>query len=105
MVVTERYPAVGSHRVEISGWDMDELFFVENADLEWREDADKRIKLRRPLRKGTIIFVRQLHSSTPKRVYPLAYEVEPIAAEDNGYCEYRLTPVRRRSKTPSPTIH
>jgi hypothetical protein len=32
-------PAVNVFRVEISGWDNNKAFFVENSELEWSEES------------------------------------------------------------------
>jgi len=105
MLLTEKYPAFGLYRVEVSGWDMDEMFFVEKAEIAWDEETGKRVKLRRPLRKGSVVFVRLLQTSSVERAYPMAYEVDPLQAEPNGYCEYSLRQVQKRSKPASKNIH
>lgn len=96
MIPTENHLRAVCYRVEISGWDIDERFFVENAEIGGGEQAEKRVKLRRPLRKGTVVFVRHLLSSSIERDSPIAYEVDPIAVDENGFCEYRLSHVRSR---------
>ncbi|MFZ0821548.1 MAG: hypothetical protein WAM91_15890 [Candidatus Acidiferrales bacterium] len=63
-----------SYRIEISGWDLDESFFVENTDLEWSE-SEKKVRLQHALRKGALVFVRLLGESKLASAYPLAYEV------------------------------
>jgi hypothetical protein len=105
MLLTERRPALSLYRVEVSGWDMDEMFFVEKTEIAWDEETGKRVKLRRPLRKGSVVFVRLLQSSSVERAYPMAYEVDPLKGEQNGYCEYRLQQVQRRSKPTSKTVN
>ena len=105
MLLTERDPALSLYRVEVSGWDMDEMFFVEKTEIAWDEEAGKRVKLRRPLRKGSVVFVRLLQTSSVERAYPMAYEVDPLQGEQKGYCEYRLRQVQRRSKPTSKTIN
>jgi hypothetical protein len=105
MLLTERDPALGLYRVEVSGWDMDKMFFVEKAEIAWDEETGKRVKLRRPLRKGSVVFVRLLQTSSIERAYPTAYEVDPLQAEQNGYCEYKLRQVQRRSKATGKTVH
>jgi hypothetical protein len=96
MISTENQWRAVCYRVEISGWDIDELFFVENAEIGWGEQAEKRVKLRRPLRKGTVVFVRPLLSSGIERDSPTPYLVDPIAVDENGFCEYRLSHIRSR---------
>lgn len=100
MKLAETLTLAGTHRVEISGWDMDEQFFVEKTEIAWNESSEEmRLKLSRPLRKGTVIFVRHLQVAMMQRAYPLAYAVEPILAGEDGACEYRLVQVRSRTRT------
>jgi hypothetical protein len=105
MVSTENHLRPLCYRAEISGWDMDEIFFVENAEIAGGEQTEKRVKLRRPLRKGAIVFVRHLLNSGAERDCPTAYEVEPMAADENGYCEYRLSSVRSRTRPNYKMVH
>ena len=105
MLSPERYFTSGLYRVEISGWDLEEIFFVEKAELEWDEETGRRVRLRRPLRKGSLIFVRLLQTLSAERAYPMAYQVDTIEAEEDGYCRYRLKQVQSRSKLMAKTIH
>lgn len=99
MKLAEMHSIPRLHRVEISGWDMDELFFVEKAEISWDESSeDMRVKLSRPLRKGTVIFLRRLQVAMMERACPLAYSVEPLMADESGVCQYRLTQVHSRTR-------
>jgi hypothetical protein len=49
-----------SYRVEVSGWDAKESFFIEKTALEWTPEDKKAIMLRAPIRTGSIVFVRLL---------------------------------------------
>jgi len=73
-----------SYRVEISGWDLDENFFVENTELEWNEDQGKKVFLRRRLRDGALVFVRLITSTTWGHSYPIAYEVQNLSLVDSA---------------------
>lgn len=84
---------------------MEELFFVEKADLEWSEDSGKRVRLKRPLRKGSVVFVRLLQSTAAVRSNPIAYEVEPLRTCEDGLCEFRLDPVSQRVRSTSTQIN
>lgn len=91
-------PLVASlYRVEVSGWDVDENFFVEKTELQWGEETGKRIRLSRHLRKGCIVFVRLLQPLSPTRGYPIAYQAEPAdsIAESANY-EYLLIQLHPR---------
>jgi hypothetical protein len=105
MTSTEIRGRAGTYPVEISGWDAAEIFFVENAEVDWRGQSEKRVKLRRPLRKRSIIFVRHLHSCGMMRDCPTPYEVDFLHVDESGYCEYRLAPVRSRVSPGSTTVH
>ena len=91
-MVLPAQPLVASlYRVEVSGWDTDENFFVENTELQWEEGTGKRVRLSRPLRGSSIVFVRLLQPLSPTRGYPIAYQAEPAdpGAESVNY-EYKL---------------
>jgi hypothetical protein len=72
-----------SYRVEISGWDENENFFVERANLEWLEADGKRVALRSAVRQGSLVFVRLLDSSDPNATFPVAYRADSVRAQDN----------------------
>ena len=66
-----------TYGVEVSGWNMDENFFVEQSELEWSEAAHK-INLRHAVRKGSFVFVRLLgsgESCVSHEPVPVPYEV------------------------------
>lgn len=52
-----------SYRVEVSGWDASENFFVEKTGLEWNREEKKEIVLRSFLLEGCVVFVSLLQSS------------------------------------------
>ena len=97
-MATDQLVQATASRVEVSGWDIDEEFFVENAELHQDLETERRIRLRHPLRKGAVIFVRLLHKSGCERQCPRAYEVDPLAVDERGLCEYRLNSLRTRSR-------
>jgi hypothetical protein len=88
------------YTVEVSGWDPQERFFVENTDLEWHEPAGKRIRLRTHIERGSILFVR-LFGPESLDVLPVAYEAQQIQrAENSMYYEVviaQVQPIRSRS--------
>ena len=45
-----------TYRVEVSGWDSNQEFFVEKAELEWSEEAGKVVCLTRPVTAGALLF-------------------------------------------------
>lgn len=62
-----------TYRVEISGWDLDERFFVEMTDLEWG-DEKKSVQLQHSIRQGAVLFVRLIGNPARSVVYPVAYQ-------------------------------
>lgn len=87
-----------SHRVEVSGWDATQTFFLEKASLHWNA-AGQEIALRARLREGTVIFVRLLQPFESEENFPVPYVVSknlPIEMDS------RLTvSVTRLHPTPS----
>lgn len=74
----------GHYRVEVSGWDAKENFFVEKTYLQWKEPAGKTISLRSPVQAESILFVRLLRSLGGGTSFPVPYRavrVAPVANE------------------------
>jgi hypothetical protein len=97
MLLTAWHLVVGAYRVEVSGWDSSQSFFVEKTELEWSEDSGKQITLRRQLRPGTMIFVRLLQPTETDRSSPVAHEAEYITSDGGGLHHFRLTQVVPRT--------
>ncbi len=97
MVLSAQLLVASLYRVEVSGWDTNENFFVEKTELQWDEGTGKRVRLSRPLRRSSIVFVRLLQPLSPTRGYPIAYQAEPddSAAEPVNY-EYKLIQLHPR---------
>ncbi|HMD30532.1 MAG TPA: hypothetical protein VKG84_01400 [Candidatus Acidoferrales bacterium] len=72
------------YRVEVSGWDRDERFFVERAALEWRDGGQKRVLIHRNVRNGAMLFIRLLENSSPSSSFPVAYRVREVCDRDGG---------------------
>lgn len=85
-----------SYRVEVSGWDSSQSFFVEKADLEWSDSGEKLVVLRHELREDSILFVRLLQPLSPDRSHPVPYAAEPVGVRDFSQWEYRLKQVQPR---------
>lgn len=69
-----------TYRVEVSGWDASENFFVEKTTLTWAADSPKQLTLRSSLREGCVLFVRLIQSPAMSTAAPVAYQavqVEP----------------------------
>lgn len=82
------------YRVEISGWDVNEQFFVERAALQWGQGERRTALIRRRVRPGALIFVRLLQDSAPSCSFPVAYRARQIRERegDEAY-ELMLTQV------------
>ena len=90
------------YRIEISGWDLDENFFVEKTHLEWSEERGKRVQLHRPLRNGAVVFVRLLAPAASFQGFPIAYQAEMLPSEQpDGSWEFRLVQLHPRAQTAS----
>jgi hypothetical protein len=85
----------GSYRVEASGWDISEEFFVERTVLTWDPEQGKKIRLRSQIDEGAILFVRLSHPLQTLNNFPVAYQVERIGRPDGrGSCEISLVRLR-----------
>ena len=67
-------------RVEVSGWDASENFFVEKTELNWRGNEKKEVLLRCALREGSLVFVRLLQPPLGGNNLPIAYKARRIGA-------------------------
>jgi hypothetical protein len=72
-----------SYRVEVSGWNVRGVFFVEKAMLHWTDTGEKSVELLSPLRESCMVFVRLIHATSAKANFPIAYRVLSIASEDS----------------------
>jgi|SRR5580704_8088704 hypothetical protein len=72
-----------SYRVEVSGWNVRGVFFVEKAMLHWTDTGEKSVELISPLRESCMVFVRLIHATSAKANFPIAYRVLSIATEDS----------------------
>jgi len=86
------------YRVEVSGWDSKETFFVEKTILEWEGEGKKEIALKSPLREGSVVFVRLLQPIASGNNFPIAYQTRTIAGQDaNGRARVGLERLRPRA--------
>ncbi|MGH9745576.1 MAG: hypothetical protein ACRD59_05635 [Candidatus Acidiferrales bacterium] len=87
-----------SYRVEVSGWDAKENFFVEKTILDWKPEDKKVIALRVPIRVGAIVFVRLLQPASNGSNFPIAYEALASSAKDEqGAAHISLERLRPRA--------
>ncbi len=97
-MLSESLPIASSSQVEVSGWDEDEIFFVEQSELSWDDFAGKHISLKRMLAKGALVFVRTLEPTSLEPYFPIAYETEFIGCDAQGAHEFRLNQVLPRHR-------
>lgn len=66
-------------RVEVSGWDIGEEFFVEKGVLFFGGDGIQRIILQAWLRVGSLVFVRSSDGGSASRSVPVTFRVASIS--------------------------
>jgi hypothetical protein len=87
----------GDYRIEISGWGLDNCFFVERTELLWDADGGKQVCLHRTLKEGNMVFVRLLPWEPNTTTVPVAYEVQSVTPMDrDGKCRVSLAQMRPR---------
>ncbi|MDE3136574.1 MAG: hypothetical protein KGL59_08365 [Acidobacteriota bacterium] len=74
--------SMSDYRVEVSGWDVAESFFVEKATLELSVEGARVIHLRHPLRTGSMVFLRLIDSRVGFPALPVAYQVLEVSAAE-----------------------
>lgn len=104
-MLTAAITSVDQFRVEVSGWDEEDTFFVEKTDLAWDEFAGKHISLRRMLPDGAIVFVRVLQATASRPSPPMAYKVEFIGCDPAGLRQFRLNLVQPRYSQEAPPVN
>jgi hypothetical protein len=86
-----------TYRVEISGWDSGENFFVEKVDLQWDPDGGKEACVQNLLKQGSVVFIRLLQPLSTHHTYPVAYYVMEVGPRDaRGLIRIALEQARPR---------
>lgn len=86
-----------SYRVEISGWDISENFFVEKAALKWNADGAKEVCVHSSVRQGSVVFIRLLQPLASENNYPIAYQASDVGPRDaRGLIRIGLQQLRPR---------
>lgn len=89
----------GDYRIEISGWGLDNSFFVESVDLFWTSEGEKQVHVHRAIPQGAIVFIRLLVSELGSGTVPVAYQVlEAMPMDCGGRCQLGLAQLHPRSK-------
>jgi len=105
MLATEALPETDQYRVEVSGWDENEMFFVGKSDLAWHDLPGKHVSLEHMPPDGAIVFVRMLQPAAPRQAPPIAYQVELIGCDPQGCHQFRLNSVRPRYNRELPGLN
>jgi hypothetical protein len=87
-----------AYRVEVSGWDSKQEFFVERADLQWSEEIGKRVLLSHAVTPGALLFLRLLHPTSLDRVHPVPYQADPMIATEDGQHLVKLVRANPRQR-------
>jgi hypothetical protein len=96
-----------SYRVEVSGWDATQSFFLEKATLHWNTGGQQ-IVLRARLREGNVIFVRLLQPFESEGNFPVPYVISrnlPVEMDGRvtvSVARLHPTPSYRQSTAPIP---
>lgn len=96
MSLSSRFPVTSLYRVEVSGWDKSQMFFVEKSELEWSEDSGKHVTLTSAVPDGSVIFLRLIQPLTTDRSQSVPFETEFLSVTPDGLNQFRLHPVSPR---------
>jgi len=87
MTSLARNTTVSVFRVEVSGWDKHEAFFVEKAELQWSALSGKQIALTSAVPDGAVVFLRPFPGLGTNRSASVAYQTEFVGtAPDGRFC-------------------
>jgi hypothetical protein len=105
MILSEGVAQSEGYRVEVSGWDENQAFFVEKSDLGWDDPDSKHISLQRMLPDGAMVFIRALQPQSPGQSPPNVYKVEFIGCDPEGLHQFRLNAVHPRHSDVTPSVN
>jgi hypothetical protein len=97
MSLSARFPISSLYRVEVSGWDKSQTFFVEKSELEWTEESGKQVTLSSAVPDGSVVFLRLIQPLSADRSQPVPYETEFLSVTPEGHNQFRLHPVSARN--------
>jgi hypothetical protein len=80
--------STSSYRVEVSGWDDKENFFVEKTTLDWSEAGGKTLGVRSSIRLESVLFVRLIQPLGGGTGFPVPYRAVKVSS---NYLNDRLT--------------
>ena len=96
MSLSARFPITSLYRVEVSGWDKSQTFFVEKSELEWNEESGKHVSLSSAVPDGSVVFLRLIQPLSADRSQSVPYETEFLSITPDGLHQFRLHPVSPR---------
>jgi hypothetical protein len=105
MLNSETQSLTQTGTVEVSGWDENEVFFVERSELGWDARAGKHLTLSRMLSEGSIIFVRPIQAMAMHRANPIPYEAAFLGCSPEGNHQFRLNGVQPRHSRKDYTVN
>lgn len=94
MFSSEYHHDASFYRVEVSGWDRNQAFFVEKSNLEWRDASEKMIALRHTLADHSMIFLKLLPAISLDCTPSMPYRAEFVAVTSEGRNEFLVRPAR-----------
>jgi hypothetical protein len=97
MSLSARFPITSLYRVEVSGWDKSQTFFVEKSELEWNEESGKHVTLSCAVPDGSVVFLRLIQPLSADRSQSVPYETEFVSVTPGGQHQFRLHPVNPRA--------
>jgi hypothetical protein len=105
MLLTCGHSHTRTYRVEVSGWDVSHVFFVEGSELSWNKENGKHLTLTHALSPGTMIFVRLLQLTSADRSVAVPYQAEQLAVMSEGMWQFRIhraepRPVAKEAQQP-----
>jgi hypothetical protein len=95
--MNEETAGTSSYRVEVSGWDASDTFFVEKTTLDWSGGDQKEISLRLALHQDAVVFVRLLQQLGKVDSFPIAYRASTVGTGENGRTIVQLTRLHPRA--------
>jgi len=83
------------YRIETSGWDQSNEFFVEECTMDWSESSVKKVTLRHQIEEGTALFVRLISPSAGGESFPVVYRAKSVGpAQADGRREVEIEETR-----------
>lgn len=95
--LSQEVASISSYRVEVSGWDASDTFFVEKTALDWSGGDKKEISLRAAVCEDAVVFVRLLQEFGKADSFPIAYRAASVETVENGRTLVQLARLNPRT--------